>query len=189
MSLINDALQRAKRLHQNAAPAAGSNLRFQPADSSQRPSKKLGLVLPATAATILVIGIVSLVLSNRKAVPPGASRTGIAGMPAADVSSLPATVRARGQAAPVTPRAPLAATSKLQNSTNQASAAEATGASAQPAPPKLQAIVFNPTRPSAIVSGKTVVVGDRVNEFRVAAIHPDHITLVSESETNVLRME
>jgi hypothetical protein len=54
---------------------------------------------------------------------------------------------------------------------------------------KLQAITFNPARPSAIVSGKTVFVGDRFREFRVLKIGVDSITLVNETQTNVLTLD
>lgn len=188
MSLINDALQRAKRVHQNAAASSGSNLRFQPADPKVRQGKRFGLVLPATAATILAIGILSLALSNRKTTASNRSQTAAPHM-AAEGPANPTANGVRGNTSPVTPAARFAGTSALKNPTNQTSLGEMEAPLTKPPPPKLQAIVFIPTRPSAILSGKTVVVGDRVNEFRVAAISPDSITLVSESETNVLRME
>jgi hypothetical protein len=65
----------------------------------------------------------------------------------------------------------------------------ATAEVAKPAPLKLQAITFNPARPSAIVSGKTVFVGDRFREFRVLKIGVDSITLVNETQTNVLTLD
>lgn len=43
----------------------------------------------------------------------------------------------------------------------------------KPTEPKLQGILFAAMRPCAIVSGRTVFVGDQVNEFRVAAISKD----------------
>ncbi len=58
----------------------------------------------------------------------------------------------------------------------------------KPPEPKLQGILFAAARPCAIVSGKTVFVGDRVGEFRVAAISKDDLTLQSETETKVLSL-
>jgi hypothetical protein len=52
--------------------------------------------------------------------------------------------------------------------------------------PKLQAVVFNPKRPSAIISGKSVFAGDRVGEFRVVTITQESVTLVGGGQTNVL---
>ena len=58
----------------------------------------------------------------------------------------------------------------------------------KPPEPKLQGILFDAARPCAIVSGQTVFVGDRVGEFRVAAISKDDLTLQSETETKVLSL-
>jgi hypothetical protein len=53
---------------------------------------------------------------------------------------------------------------------------------------RLQAIVFHPTRPSAIVTGRSVFVGDRVGEFRVVAIHRESVMLAGAGQTNVLTL-
>jgi hypothetical protein len=62
------------------------------------------------------------------------------------------------------------------------------------APPKtpplrLQAIVFNPKQPSALISGKTVFVGDKLGDTRVVAIDRESATLVKSGQTNVLSLE
>jgi hypothetical protein len=54
--------------------------------------------------------------------------------------------------------------------------------------PKLQGILLTATRPSAIVDGKTVFVGDQVSGLRVVAISKDSVTLQSETETKVLSL-
>ena len=53
---------------------------------------------------------------------------------------------------------------------------------------KLQGILFAATQPCAIVNGQTVFVGDRVNNFRVAMISRDSITLRNQTETRVLSL-
>lgn len=53
--------------------------------------------------------------------------------------------------------------------------------------PKLQGILLA-TRPSAIVDGKTVFVGDWVAGLRVVAITKDSVTLQSDTETKVLSL-
>ena len=72
---------------------------------------------------------------------------------------------------------------------------DATDASAMPAlaPPKpaplrLQAIVFNPRRPSAMVSGKTLFVGDKLGDLRVVSISKDSAILVGGGQTNILTL-
>ena len=57
-----------------------------------------------------------------------------------------------------------------------------------PAPLKLQAIVFNPAEPSAIINGKTLFVGDYIREFQVLAISQASATLADGSHTNILRL-
>ncbi len=57
------------------------------------------------------------------------------------------------------------------------------------APPKLQGIVWDPRRPSAVINGRTLFVGDRFAEFRVRTISPDTVTLVSKTQTNLLQLE
>jgi len=52
--------------------------------------------------------------------------------------------------------------------------------------PKLQAVVFDPKRPSAIISGKSVFVGDKLGDLRVVAITQESVKLVGGGQTNVL---
>jgi hypothetical protein len=69
-------------------------------------------------------------------------------------------------------------------------AAAVTNEAAAPTLPALtlQGVVFSRTRPSAVISGKTVFLGDRVRDFRVMAIGQDSATLVGNGRTNVLRL-
>ena len=55
--------------------------------------------------------------------------------------------------------------------------------------PKLQGILYRPGRPEAILDGATVLIGDRVGQFRVLAISQDTVTLGSAGQTNVLYLE
>jgi len=72
---------------------------------------------------------------------------------------------------------------------------EVTNATAiAPAPPpkaaplRLQAIVFDPKRPSALISGKTVFIGDKLGDARVMGIDRDSATLVGAGRTNILTL-
>jgi hypothetical protein len=51
----------------------------------------------------------------------------------------------------------------------------------------LQGIVYS-KRPSAVINGKTLFVGDRIREFRVVAITPDTAILSGAGRTNVLSL-
>jgi hypothetical protein len=48
----------------------------------------------------------------------------------------------------------------------------------------VQGIMYDPARPSAIVNGKTVYVGDRLGDFRVKQISKNSITLTGPGGTN-----
>jgi hypothetical protein len=53
---------------------------------------------------------------------------------------------------------------------------------------KLQGIIYSPTRPSAVISGKSVFVGDHVGEFKVVAISQSSTILIGAGQTNVLNL-
>ncbi len=53
---------------------------------------------------------------------------------------------------------------------------------------KLQGIVYNPRRPSAVISGRTLFLGDRIREFRVTAISADTVTLVGGGQTKTMSL-
>jgi hypothetical protein len=59
----------------------------------------------------------------------------------------------------------------------------------KPPPPKLQAVIFNPRNPSAVIDGHTVFRGDRLGALRVTKITVNSATLVGEGQTNVLTLE
>ena len=58
----------------------------------------------------------------------------------------------------------------------------------KPAPLRLQAIVYNPKRPSVLISGKTLFIGDKLGDLRVAAIDQESATLVGVDQTNVFSL-
>jgi len=58
----------------------------------------------------------------------------------------------------------------------------------QPALPKLQGIVYRPDRPSALLNGKTVLIGGRSGDFLVVAITQQAVTVVRAGQTNVLML-
>lgn len=69
---------------------------------------------------------------------------------------------------------------KVVPATNQPTVAPVVAvpvAAVVPAPLKLQGIMADPGRPSAIINGQTVLVGDQVGDFRVKAISPTTVTL------------
>jgi len=58
----------------------------------------------------------------------------------------------------------------------------------KPEPLRLQAIVFHPTRPSALISGKTLFVGERVQGMKVVSITKDTATVTGNGKNLVLTL-
>lgn len=192
MSLINDALKRAKQAHtENPTPAPDLPLRA--ADPSHRPAAGLPFLPLAVLLIALMLagGLILLALKSRDnpakivhatevepELPPAPTAA-----PANHPGSQPPTVAVSTPVAasqtelPVTPPA-------------------ATPPLSEPEPPagplpKLQGIFYHPSRPSAVINGRTVYVGSRVGDARgslVLEIGPDSVTVGSRSQTNVLAL-
>jgi hypothetical protein len=75
-----------------------------------------------------------------------------------------------------------------QESNDTRSAAIAPPPAPKPPPLRLQAIVFNPKRPSVLISGRTLFVGEKLGDLRVVAIDQESATLVGAGKTNILTM-
>jgi hypothetical protein len=208
MSLINDALKRAKESQpQGPAPAApGPQLR--PAEPERHARHNAALLLPVVLGVLalLVLFLVWQMAQQRGSLQVAASQAAPA--PAASAQTPPAEPVPVPETAPGSPDAPAAAPSAAAE-TNEPSAAVVTSANSpaaaepseagtnaalapeppKPAPLKLQGIVFSATRPSAVVSGRTLFVGSRIQNLRVAAITSDSVTLLGPGQTNVLTLE
>ena len=202
MSLINDALKRAKTAQQQAQAPSGPQLR--PVEPNQSTRHGVGLALPVTCVVVALLGLFLLwrVASNHgrenQTSTPGSEEITVAARTPAPKQS-PEMVKPSPPSP--TPAAPAPAAHTMSSSASTTTAAVAVadaGASsnavsvadapAKPAPLKLQAIVYNPTRPSATISGRTLFVGDRIGDFRVLAIGQDSVTLVGGGHTNLLNL-
>lgn len=231
MSLINDALKRAKDAQPPASASDSPGPRLRAVDPAQQPVR---------ASSPMVLLILSLALfcalflawehygntsrtETRAASPPQAPTTVVrAAEPAAPAVAAaesqspalrdaePGRAIASGPAAgQVTQSEHLDTSAPAAAATNAPTTASSTSATAngasrenqstnslatpEPAPPKpaplkLQAIIFNPSRPSATISGRTVFIGDRIREFRVLNITQDSATLASPGQTNILSL-
>ena len=218
MSLVNDALKRAKEAQLQVAPPPPSQMQFQPVEPGQQGRPRLGTI---PLASLAVAALLALVLiwqwaQGHRFTEPREARavTRAAAQPAANPQSVAAA------AAPTTPKAaddpglPLRPESRTTQATgvvdtlaaidsatstspavakeqeSEATNSLAIAAPSQPksAPLRLQAIVFNPKRPSAMISGKTVFIGDKLGDARVVAIDQDSATLVSAGKTNLLSL-
>ena len=147
MSLINDALKRARESQRNNPPSGAPPL--PPVESRARGGA--GWIL--AAAAILFLAAAGLILGpalvGHKAPPTVAAKS----------PEIPAPPPAEAAPAPATNTLPAPATN-----TNPPPAAPVEQL------PKLQGVIFNAASPLAIVNGKTVGVGDRVGDFQVKQI-------------------
>jgi hypothetical protein len=217
MSLVNDALKRAKEVHQQTSQPP-PDLPLRPIEpGQQRGWGGLGLLLSAALAVValLALFLVWRLAQTRPATKPieATARTAQASTtaspasapvnPAATTSASASqpdwSVQPTSAPLPVTPATDPLAGNLTAGPINLPvpDAQEGDGTNARPAvvpaPPKpaplrLQAIVFNPKRPSAMISGKTVFVGDRLGTLRVVAIDQDTATLAGGGQTNVLSL-
>ncbi len=189
MSLINDALKRAKQAQQeNAAPPL--DLPLRPAEPVQKRSSSLPLLTVAAliVAVLLGGGFIFMALQKWNATPQvvNATQTDVSLPPMLDSSAMPTS----GQ--PTTTATEPNLTTNLPPASTPDASIAATPEPSKPVVPKLQGIFYNPSRPSAVVNGKTVYVGSRAGEardFLVLEISRESVTVGNGSQTNVLVLE
>ena len=172
MSLINDALKQARRSQQNNPPSIQPPL--PPVESVSRGGMNWFLLV----AIVLLLAVAGFFigLSLSRHTPPVAA---LATSPAITPEPLPIQpAESVSNSTPAVTNAP-----SVSN--------EVADVPPPPPPPepKLQGILFDPTRPCAIVDGATVFVGDRTGEFRVTAISKDKVTLKSGTGIKVLSLD
>ena len=186
MSLINEALKRAKQTQQ-ANPPATPPLEFRPVESAQGDGRRTSLLLVGLSLVIVaIVGMCAALVwyvsqKNGPALRAEAS---------ANQQQLPPRTNAPAQPTPkptppVTVAEPAAARpAAIENLDSTVAASEAL----KPASLKLQGIFFNPKNPSAVVNGRTVYLGERVAGFFVLAMSPTSVTFANGTVTNVLSL-
>jgi hypothetical protein len=171
MSLINDALKRAKDAQQKTQGIApGPQLR--PAEPFPPAARRIGIVLPLVVVLFVFLSWLFVLQMREKA---SASQLLAENKPAAPINPVP--------------KAPLQTIAVSKPKPPATAQPVAVPASVPDPGPKLQAIFFAPGHTSAIISGKTVRVGDSIKGFRVASISQSSATLVSRTQTNVMTLE
>ena len=209
MSLINDALRRAKQAQQEAPPPPTPDTQFRPFDPTTQVARHgVGLLLPALLAATALLGLLlfwelshtpsvaaksPLSVTARTLASSDAPVSLVEAPPAQPEVSAPSNASGLSKPAesvsggPGSSNANVVAAASDQGDTNRPVVTEP----AAPAPPplKLQGIVYNPTRPSALINGRVIFLGDRVREYRVLAIHRDEVLLAGAGQTNVLSLE
>jgi hypothetical protein len=208
MSLINDALRRAKEAQQQTPPPPSPELPFRPVEPAQQSARRgLGLLLPVALAAVALLLLLfawgwtqthgahtPLEVNARTANGPQATTPApaVTVRPAPAKTPAPAAVPTTGAAAGLAMDATDASADEPLASVEESEATNTPAITAapppKPAPLRLQAIIFNPKRPSAMIGGKTLFVGDKVGDLRVVAIDKDSATLAGGGQTNVLNL-
>jgi hypothetical protein len=198
MSLINEALKRAKEKQTQSPPPP---LEFRKAEEPPRRRSHAPVIAALVLGLIVTGGTALLVVSlfKRQAEPlEVGARTA---PPLVQPQPAPAQSETRTAVARVVSTIQQAAkladenpedysprpTFPGENDTNTLPVA-ATQSPPKPSGPKLQGIFYNPARPSAVINGRTVYVGHTVGSSRVVQITRDTVTLVSVAATNVLSL-
>jgi hypothetical protein len=229
MSLVNDALKRAKAAQQQRQQSAAADLpplHFRPAEHSPESVRRAGLLMPILLAAVALAGLFLVWQTyQRSHQSPVVTVAAASPQPPEPASAVPGTPAPAPASAPAPSPAPLGSASSAPGSgsatstppgasaavpapaisapdaapepaTNSSSSpAPATSPSPapiaeppKPAPPRLQAIVYSPTRPSALIGGRTLFLGDHIGDQRVQQITQDTVTLVGNGQTNVLTL-
>ncbi|SPE49965.1 conserved hypothetical protein [Verrucomicrobia bacterium] len=209
MSLINDALKRAKQAQQQGEPPTTPSLQLRPAEPSLgTPQRGLGLALPlgfVIVAFLAVAFVWRTLQTDSSAIRVQAKTpTPVAPNPADVFEPLPpapspALTNVGAQASsPLATNASTGAPSTPGNAAPQAGVSDGAGSNApvavtvtevpRPKPLRLQAIIYRPKHSSAVIGGRTLFVGDKIGDQRVVAIDQSSATLVGGGKTNVLEL-
>jgi len=183
MSLINDALKRAKQAQQQGKTSPPS-LQFRPVEPAQKPKRGYDWVIPAIVAVIGIFALIFMWPRNKDGsnAPLETKARTLTAAKEPEPASQP--VPEKKSSVPPEP-GPSAVPAPTDISIKPASPPEPPPAP-QPPPIRLQAIVYSPTRPSAIINNRTVFIGDRVGDLRVTSITQETTTLIGAGQTNVV---
>jgi hypothetical protein len=190
MSLINDALQRAKQTPGAAKPAPELGTTMKPAP----PPRTTGLPMYFLPMLLLLVSGACwfLVKGWNTRSPDGASARAIPVQARASQATSSAT--GAESPTPTNRHLTLSDSPKPAASTNTTPATAAAPVESAPETGtipgyKLQGIFYRPSNPSAVINSKTVFLGDRIANAKVKAIDRQSVTLDLEGETKVLTLQ
>ena len=195
MSLINDALRRKDDAKRNPGSTPASGAPMQPVHSAPKSdASPFGPILLIVIAIVVVLGGWFLFKGWR-----GQTTTVVTTPPPVEtpvletVVSQPETV-VPPAASPTSPVTNLIATTTTEPASEPATDSPDTNATvaAEPVPPppplKLQGIIFRLRNPTAMINGKSLLVGESVSGARVTKIEKDQVTLERDGKTVILNL-
>ena len=194
MSLVNDALKRAKEAQQPTPAPPISGPPFKELEKVEDSGN--WITSPITMAVVGFIVLIVVWQSLRRGDEGSRSEGNSTPVAARSILTPESDATAVEPPSSTPEAAPGVGLATVPNSTN-GPATELGSATpheiipaAPPAPPplKLQAVIWNPKRPSGMISGATVFVGDKVQDFKVTKITQDSVTLSGSGEVKVLKL-
>ncbi len=209
MSLINDALKRAKQAQAQTSPSAAAGPALRPVEPASDTRKSFGVVLPAFFIIVIGAGLFllwgrfhavtraepkSTVLNNTQA-PSVRDAAIVQPVKTTTPPQQPVTEAISKEVVETVVFGPASGGQSVgseakailpdkQSATPPLEKPPATAAS----PLKLTGIVFHPSHPAAMIGGKMLFLNDKVGEWRVVAINRESATLSNAGQTNVLKL-
>ncbi len=211
MSLINDALKRAKAAQQVAPPSPTKSLELRPAIPAAPAQRPFGIFLPAI---LLLTGALCLAVFWQMG-SRDQSGFGLALQPEPEIVAHARTLPAAEPPIPVSPQSSQAQPilPAIPTTAEPASASTATPPVTEPAPMqgsepplapestltttptvpqavplRLQGIVAHPTRPSALINNKILFIGDEIEGLTLKNLNAHSATLSGEGKSTVLKL-
>jgi hypothetical protein len=197
MSLVNDALKRAKEAQQPTPAPPISGPPFKEIDTVQVSARWITSPITMVVVAVIALFVVwQLLQRGNESSGSEGNNTQVAARSSVTPGTSPATVEPPSSK----PEPEAGVAPGVTVVTNEAPADPASLAKdhaqeeivppAPPAPPplRLQAVIWNPKRPSAIISGKTVFVGDEIQDFKVTRINQDSATLSGSSGSKEMKI-
>ena len=189
MSLINDALRRADKAKGNPPSEPASGAPMQPVHSpAKSDASPFGPVLFILIAIIIGAAGWFFLKGWRTHSPPSTTRT-------AAITSQPETIVAPVKTVEPIPIPPatnptVVAATEATNAaaTNSVESNGTVAAVPAPAPLKLQGIIYRVKNATAMINGKSLVVGESVAGARVTKIGKEEVTLERDGQTLVLTL-
>jgi hypothetical protein len=192
MSLLNDALKRASQSDRSRARPAPARVFLEPV--ADRRGQSLALALGA--GSVLALGLAGWFFWQLWAAshPPAPAHV----EPLAAVAPIPApapVIRAEIPPPPTVAVSPPQVDAPIPAPAPVPTPAPAPPAPAKPVEPawpatlKLTGIFFRETNPLALISGKTVGVGDEIDGIRVTKIENDRVTVEWNGKVKELKVK
>lgn len=190
MSLINDALKRAQEAQRPNTPSSVASLRSIETRPKDRPFISWVLVVVIFLLLAATFAFIGLAMTGRMATKNVVARQTITAPPVqsvvAPVQPVPPTPAVLN-VTPIVPVVPIAAMAiPVEPIPAPVVTSPALPALVLPGTLHVQGIAYDPVRPWAIVSGRTVYVGDLVKGVRVMEISRNFVIFGSHGQTNLL---